>query len=116
MEWKTFKIANYGKSKTIKAHWQVSDIGQIRVYYPHNETIRWPHISLSGGHPGKRYSCLSSNDFKYVHRIVASQFVENPNGYATVDHIDGNPQNNRANNLQWISNADNIRKAKKQML
>lgn len=47
----------------------------------------------------------------HVHRLVAEAFIPNPNGYDTVDHIDGNKLNNCVDNLQWISRADNIRKA-----
>ena len=47
----------------------------------------------------------------HVHRLVAEAFIPNPNGYDTVDHIDGNKLNNNVENLQWISRADNIRKA-----
>ena len=49
--------------------------------------------------------------YVHVHRLVAEAFVPNPNGYDTVDHIDGNKLNNNAANLQWLSRRDNIRKA-----
>ena len=35
----------------------------------------------------------------------------NPDNLDTVDHINGNKENNSIDNLQWLSNADNIRKA-----
>ncbi len=46
-----------------------------------------------------------------VHRLVAEAFIPNPNGYTDVDHIDGNKLNNNVDNLQWISRAENIKKA-----
>ena len=45
-----------------------------------------------------------------VHRIVAKAFVKNryPESNNTVDHINGIKNDNRAENLQWVSNADNV--------
>ena len=49
----------------------------------------------------------------FVHRLVAEAFVPNddPEHKDTVDHIDGDKTNTCADNLQWLSNADNIRKS-----
>jgi hypothetical protein len=38
-----------------------------------------------------------------VHRAVAEAFVENPNNYKYVRHIDGNLENNHADNLEWVA-------------
>ena len=46
-----------------------------------------------------------------VHRLVAIYFVSNddPLEKNTVDHIDGNKQNNNAENLRWLSLSDNVK-------
>ena len=49
--------------------------------------------------------------YLYIHRLVAETYIPNPNGYDTVDHIDGDRTHNYINNLQWMKNADNARKA-----
>lgn len=36
-----------------------------------------------------------------VHRLVAIAFVDNPNGYDAVNHIDHDTLNNNAENLEW---------------
>ena len=38
-----------------------------------------------------------------VHRLVAKAFLENPNGYTCVNHIDENKVNNYVDNLEWCS-------------
>lgn len=45
-----------------------------------------------------------------LHRLVAMAFIPNPQNLPSVDHIDFNKQNNRAENLQWISNEENALK------
>ena len=43
-----------------------------------------------------------------VHRIVAMAFIPNPMNKETVDHIDGERQNNSVKNLRWATMKENI--------
>ena len=38
-----------------------------------------------------------------VHRIVAQIFISNPEAHTEVQHIDGDRQNNRVENLRWVA-------------
>lgn len=42
-----------------------------------------------------------------VHRLVADAFIPNPEGKSTVNHKDENKENNCADNLEWMTFAEN---------
>lgn len=58
--------------------------------------------------------CKTGN--RCVHRIVAETFVPVSDIGLTVDHIDGNKLNNALSNLQWVSEAENTKRAAEMMV
>lgn len=62
-------------------------------------------------HTGYLYVHLGKDVMRSIHRLVASAFVDNPCGYRAVNHIDGNKENNRAENLEWVTIKENNRHA-----
>lgn len=55
----------------------------------------------------KLFNGKTKRDYK-VHRLVAKAFIPNPNGYDIINHKDGNPLNNRVENLEWCNQKYNI--------
>lgn len=45
----------------------------------------------------------------FLHRLVAEAFIPNPDNLPVVHHIDGNPLNNRVDNLMWMSVEDHVK-------
>jgi hypothetical protein len=44
---------------------------------------------------------------KYIHRIIAEQFIPNPDNLPQIDHKDRNKGNNSLDNLRWVSHQIN---------
>lgn len=106
--------------KGYENEYQVNQYGEIRTLKDSSvckaNTILKPQISKRNGYV---YQMLWKNGkaklFR-VHRIVASAFVDNPNNYKQVNHIDGNKTNNNAENLEWCSQSQNMKHAYKNKL
>ena len=46
---------------------------------------------------------------RFIHKLVAEAFLENPNHYNHVLHKDGNKLNNAADNLMWCSRSEYLK-------
>ncbi len=100
-------------------HYQVSSFGRVRskdyqvlvkngFKAIHKGKIIKPSVQNSGylivwlRQGGKTFA-------KTVHRLVASAFLEKINGKTDVNHKDGNKQNNKISNLEWVNRSENIK-------
>ena len=49
------------------------------------------------------------NTTPLVHRLVAETFIDNPNGYTEIDHVNRNKSDNSVTNLRWVTHSENMR-------
>lgn len=89
--------------------YQISSLGNIRSFYPHN--FRKGDKLLTFKNCGYRRAVLYK-DGKLtkilVHRLVAKAFIPNPLGKPYVNHKDGNRSNNSVENLEWVTQQENV--------
>ena len=45
--------------------------------------------------------------YRRIHRLVATEFIPNPQNLPQVNHKDGNRQDNNVDNLEWCDNSYN---------
>ena len=51
---------------------------------------------------------------EYIHRLVASAFIENPNNAPFINHKDNDPTNNAVENIEWCTHEENMAWMRKQ--
>lgn len=49
------------------------------------------------------------NTTTLVHRLVAEAFIDNPQGYTEIDHLNRNKSDNSVTNLRWVTHSENMR-------
>ncbi|WP_189091454.1 HNH endonuclease [Deinococcus ruber] len=68
-------------------------------------------LTPSNGGQGYQLVRILSDDGKLypkvVHRFVAQVFIPNPANKRVVNHINGNKQDNRVENLEWLTHSEN---------
>ena len=107
--------------KGFSDYYECSNMGRIRskdrtiiksngVFHHRKEKLLTPHANKVN--QLLQVMLIVHKKFKlmYVHRIIAEAFVDNPHGLPNVTHINGDDQDNRAENLKWVSKSSKVNK------
>ena len=90
--------------KTIenKPNYDVNELGQVR----NRKSGRV--LKISTRKDGYQQVMLGRKTIpEYIHRLVATAFIPNPENLPQVDHINGNKADNRIENLRWVDASGN---------
>lgn len=99
-----YEVSNKGRIRSLDRIAIFKD-GRSRKYY--GKVLEIKTVNNSGyltvglHNNGKQKTLL-------VHRVVAEAFIDNPNRYPEVNHIDQDKLNNRIENLEWCTHIKNV--------
>ena len=86
IEFEKYEVSNFGKIRN-------KETGKVKKV---SKRKRDGYYEVSLQKDSKQYT-------KCIHILVAKTFIENPNKYPAINHIDGNKENNAVRNLEWCT-------------
>ena len=95
-------IKGYENLYMINRNGEIKSCGKGIIMKPQEKEDGYLWVKLSkyvnGEKERKKY---------YIHRLVGTQYIPNPDNKPEIDHIDRNKKNNNINNLRWVSRNEN---------
>lgn len=99
--------------KGFEGFYQVSNFGRVKSLggwcgsAKRQEKIRATSLTKDG-YVKVRLMRSGKDKTMRVHRLVAEAFIPNSEGKDTVNHIDGDKQNNKVSNLEWVDRSEQM--------
>lgn len=95
--------------KNYEGLYEVSNMGRVRSL-PRKTTkgkIISPNVKKNGYLTVSLFKDGKQN-YKLIHRLVAEAFIDNPENKSYIDHVNTIKNDNRAENLRWVTQKENM--------
>lgn len=96
-----YQVSNMGRVKS-KSYIRSNGFGLYRtreqILNPFKEKCGYLKVVLNKNGKKSRVK---------IHRLVAITFIPNPNNKSEIDHINTNVEDNRVDNLRWVTSSEN---------
>lgn len=95
-----YQVSNQGRVRSLDRINSAGKRTSGRIRIPTKNKNGYLYVNLCSN--GKPHNCS-------VHRLVAVAFLPNPDNKYTVNHKNENKEDNRVDNLEWMSLEENLR-------
>ena len=79
----------------------------LRIYHKHTRELKRRENAYGYMWVGLRNNNVKQKSF-FVHRLLAIAFIPNPENKPCIDHINGVRDDNRLENLRWVTYKENM--------
>jgi hypothetical protein len=99
--------------KGFEGSYQISNKGRLKSFHKDKNGYIRSNKNSKGDYLSVVLMSGKHKKSTRIHRLVAEAFIPNPLNKPEVNHKDGNKQNNRVENLEWVTRKENAEHARK---
>lgn len=107
----TYEVSNFGAVRSLDreiVHNTYKETAKKKTQFNKGKILTVRYNNRGKGYAYLMLYLNSKHYKRFVHRLVAQAFIDNPENKAEVNHIDGNPRNNNVDNLEWTTRKENL--------